>query len=424
VGMLECHMYQADLKSPNSVLKKKYANRAWFFIIICGFTALCLIWVLHYWYITMIYIDVNTYTHQDVRVGGYKNKPKLDTSDWQTYQNEKFGFEFKYPKNINYLYIPEYPDILYFSSEEIDLSVDTVAPITPMRLSIKKDKDILEKIGNYKATYRYEDLEEKNVIVDSVQGTQISGKVTNSGTYIYEKYNIELFIPVDTFYIHFSFVDLASDNIDNNVFNKIISTFKFIEPIDTSDWQTYQNEEYGFEFKYPSKGEYEEKDSLREKGIKYSGKELSFIDKKNILPRFFVLTKDFSVVDSFPHDIVNGTLESDTSFDINLYNDQYEQIIKKNEGVYQVIGYGNIECSPFVSSYLIVQPPTESEIKYIAFSLGGTDRFSDEEIDGICIPKDKAITKRINAIKNGEFKEINVSLEDALNISKTFKFIE
>ena len=33
---------------------------------------------------------------------------------------------------------------------------------------------------------------------------------------------------------------------------KILSTFKFIEPIDISTWQTYCNEEYGFEFRYPS----------------------------------------------------------------------------------------------------------------------------------------------------------------------------
>src|SRR3989338_3150134 len=32
---------------------------------------------------------------------------------------------------------------------------------------------------------------------------------------------------------------------------EVISTFKFIDSIDTSTWKTYRNEEYGFEFKYP-----------------------------------------------------------------------------------------------------------------------------------------------------------------------------
>lgn len=35
-------------------------------------------------------------------------------------------------------------------------------------------------------------------------------------------------------------------------FNKMLSTIEFIEPIDTSNWQTYRNEEFGFEVKYPS----------------------------------------------------------------------------------------------------------------------------------------------------------------------------
>ena len=37
---------------------------------------------------------------------------------------------------------------------------------------------------------------------------------------------------------------------DSGLFNKIISTFGFIEK-DASDWKTYTNEEYGFEFGYP-----------------------------------------------------------------------------------------------------------------------------------------------------------------------------
>ncbi|OGG07083.1 hypothetical protein A2872_00160 [Candidatus Gottesmanbacteria bacterium RIFCSPHIGHO2_01_FULL_42_12] len=38
----------------------------------------------------------------------------------------------------------------------------------------------------------------------------------------------------------------------------IISTFKFIEKVDTSTWKTYRNEEFGFEFRYPGNWVYQE----------------------------------------------------------------------------------------------------------------------------------------------------------------------
>ena len=39
---------------------------------------------------------------------------------------------------------------------------------------------------------------------------------------------------------------------DNSELLEILSTFKFNGLVDTSDWQTYRNEEYGYELKYPN----------------------------------------------------------------------------------------------------------------------------------------------------------------------------
>jgi len=52
----------------------------------------------------------------------------------------------------------------------------------------------------------------------------------------------------------------AKYKYENEIFDQILSTFKFIDPtsqVDTSNWQTYRNEEFGFEFKYPHKWETE-----------------------------------------------------------------------------------------------------------------------------------------------------------------------
>lgn len=51
----------------------------------------------------------------------------------------------------------------------------------------------------------------------------------------------------------YQFSYFANPGITNgkDIFNQILSTFKFIPKYNISGWKTYKNEEYGFEFKYP-----------------------------------------------------------------------------------------------------------------------------------------------------------------------------
>src|SRR3989338_8131969 len=53
-----------------------------------------------------------------------------------------------------------------------------------------------------------------------------------------------IFVQRNNFTLSISFTPIE-------ILNQILSTFKFIEPADISDWKVYRNEEYGFEVKYP-----------------------------------------------------------------------------------------------------------------------------------------------------------------------------
>ena len=54
--------------------------------------------------------------------GELKPKEKIDTSDWNTYRNRKYGFEFKYPKALslyeNYVYMSDGKTVSFIADED------------------------------------------------------------------------------------------------------------------------------------------------------------------------------------------------------------------------------------------------------------------------------------------------------------------
>ncbi len=187
----------------------------------------------------------------------------LDSTDqWQTYHNEELGFSFKYPRDygemvfsINsgetgemfYGNFSKNPDI-QFGGITYDYTAGMGGQfIGTQGYTQDNDKYYFNFVADEKIEVtpsRFiqinEGADEALVIEDQDMGLLInpSGK----GALINLK--------DDRFSgIGFIYYNIPQD--ETYLFDDIISSFKFIEPTDTSNWQTYRNEEYRFEVLMP-----------------------------------------------------------------------------------------------------------------------------------------------------------------------------
>ena len=190
---------------------------------------------------------------------------------------------------------------------------------------------------------------------------------------------------------------------------------------ESATWKKFDSKLLNLSFSYPLKSEFQEEDVFADRQIKYTGKDVYFSDKNDYSPALEAITKDFSATDSIPHDEIKGSLDSENSIKVVIFDDKYTKVIKKGTGIYQVIGYGNIECSPVVQSMLLVAPPANSNLKYISFYLGNANNFTDSELQEVCSPKETAIQNKVNSILNGQVSEISNKLDLAVRIANTIR---
>jgi len=159
------------------------------------------------------------------------SQPKDETANWQTYRNEKYGFEFKYPNNFLY-------------DEDIAGSENTLYSIT---FGLPYKEVFGEEHPNYKTAQGIEFIinkkasnlenfiqDDKGAVVGVEDSTEKLGetRVLNFPAQIMKYCNMGGYCDkaiyfTDNRYIYSIKYPISDSVIDQKIFNQILSTFKF-----------------------------------------------------------------------------------------------------------------------------------------------------------------------------------------------------
>ncbi len=185
-----------------------------------------------------------------------------EENNWDRYKSPQVGFSIQAP-----LEITVYPDIpgdymLNFSGISLQslylARILSENPENGLRIEVnswetEEDVSFQEFIEKEKDFF-VSDPEVKNIFLDGILGKKLFVSEENSSIFriLMERNN--------RFYRIYAVV--KNENVYLPIFNKMISSFKFVDEDETYNWEVYNSRNYDFEIKYPKDAELNELSSI------------------------------------------------------------------------------------------------------------------------------------------------------------------
>ncbi|MFH1509636.1 MAG: hypothetical protein ABID67_00585 [Candidatus Nealsonbacteria bacterium] len=165
-----------------------------------------------------------------------------EATDWQTYKNEKHGFEIEYPLEWSYKVVSEKQ--IEFREKGKTYSVEE-SDVYAIGIFIYENPNNLtaEQIAEERKSKAGWPVEIKTLTVDNADVAQAIDYLQQNTIIVKNKKDYNIVTPS------------GLDKSVSEIYDKMVSTFRFLEiesEDETINWQTYRNNKYGYEIKYPA----------------------------------------------------------------------------------------------------------------------------------------------------------------------------
>ncbi len=186
------------------------------------------------------------------------------TENWKTYSNTEYGFEFKYPESWTKKN-DDKKNILVWSGKEN--SAVTESDIFNVVIMPDSAHSTLKNLKDECEINCHDPRKEIKQGTSEIVFVDIPFCCTGDPGMYAMAYALN---PEKKLELGFSIISSGEAEKSyktytaSQVMDLIISTFKFTEVAAPSDWKTYSNAEYGFEFKYPETWERKNENKINE----------------------------------------------------------------------------------------------------------------------------------------------------------------